>query len=94
MLDEAVIIKIVFTDGIREESTENPTTDDVDYYEESTESSSTDHVDYYEYVNRSEINALPPKSTLVPLQLPVKRIIIAHTATPICTDFVNSNKIK
>lgn len=72
-------LKLIFSanDFPTEDSTENP-----------DENPTTYSIDYYEYVNRSEINLLPPENPLVPLQLPVKRVIIAHTATPICQDFV------
>lgn len=67
-------------------------TDDPDNPEESTGNPPTDN-DYYEYINRSVIHLVPPESSLVRLELPVKRVIISHTATPICTDFVKKIEI-
>lgn len=41
------------------------------------------------FVSRSEWLAQPPNSDLNDLELPAKRIIIAHTATENCTNQVN-----
>lgn len=60
--------------------------------EESTENPPTDN-DYYEFINRSVTHLVPPEGSLISLDPPVKRVIISHTATPICMDFVKKSKL-
>lgn len=42
----------------------------------------------YPYINRTQYKLAPPKRDGVPLNLPVKRVIIGHTVTPNCSNFV------
>lgn len=49
-------------------------------------------IDYYdfEFVDRNKYGAQSPKSDGEPLQLPVRQVIISHTATPNCSDYVSN----
>ncbi|KAJ6642557.1 Peptidoglycan-recognition protein LF, partial [Pseudolycoriella hygida] len=50
------------------------------------ESQSSEHEPPFHFVSRSDWLAQPPDADLNDLELPVKRIIIAHTATNNCTN--------
>lgn len=42
----------------------------------------------YEFVERENYNALPAAAVSELLSLPIRRVIIAHTVTPTCTNNV------
>lgn len=42
----------------------------------------------YEFVTREQFEGLPPRKEIDPLELPIRRVLIGHTVTEVCSNFV------
>lgn len=42
----------------------------------------------YEFVSREQFAGLPARGQIDPLELPIRRVLIGHTVTEICLNFV------